>query len=80
MGPQGVILISPSADSPSNNVLKTLKIDCENDLCAEYSEKILGDMVAVLVKDQEDVKQYRKYVKTCIQFEAINNVNGLTRR
>jgi hypothetical protein len=75
--PQRVILISPSAHSPSNNVFKTLNIDWENDVYEEYSDKILDEIVAVLVKDQEEAKKNKQYVKAYIRFQNVSNIDDL---
>jgi hypothetical protein len=75
--PQRVILISPSAYSPSNNIFKMLNIDWDNDVYEDYSDKGLDEIVEGLTQDQDEAKEYRQYVKAYIKFEAINNIDDL---
>jgi hypothetical protein len=77
MVPQRVILISPSAHSPSNNIFKMLNIDWDDDVYEDYTDAGLDSIVEELTKDQQDAKEYRDYVKAYIKFEAINKIDDL---
>ena len=61
--PQLVILIPPSANSPSNNICKLLNINWDKDVYEEYSDKTLDEIVEGLSKDQTVGQNYRDYVK-----------------
>ena len=74
--PQRVILISPSANSPSNNMFKSLVIN-DDDIYEEYSDQLLDEIVQGLTDDQVEAKEYQNYVKAYIRFEKIKNINDL---
>ena len=74
--PQRIILISPSAHSPSNNMFKSLVIN-DDDIYEEYSDKLLDEIVQGLTDDQAEAVTYRDYVKAYIRFEKIKNIDDL---
>ena len=75
--PQRVLLISPSAHSPSNDIFKSLNIDWDNDVFEEFTEKLLDDIIKKLHEDQEQAKEYQNYIKAYIKFEKITNIDDL---
>ena len=73
-----VILISPTAHSPSNNFFECLNIDWENDVIEEYKDNEFDDKIKEIKDDQKEAENYQKYKQAYEEFEKIDDVNKMS--
>ena len=77
--PMRTILLSTTAHSDSNKILKNLKsIDWDTDVIEEHNDEVLKDKIEELKEDLENANDYKKYREVWIKFKKINDVDELT--
>ena len=72
-----ILLISPTAFSPSNNCFRCLNIDWENDIMEDYDEDEFKGKIQEIKQDHEDAKEYRNYCRCYKIFEKIDDPNKM---
>ena len=72
-----ILLISPTAFSPSNNCFRCLNIDWENDIMEDYDEDEFKGKIQEIKQDHEDAKEYRNYCRCYKIFEKIEDPNKM---
>lgn len=77
--PMRTILLSTTAHSDSNKILKNLKsIDFDNDVIEEYTDGALIDKIQEIKEDLEEAKNYKEYREVWKKFEKIDDVDELS--
>lgn len=73
-----IILVSPTAFSPSNNCFKCLDgINWEDDIMEDYDEDAFKAKIQEVKKDQDEAKQYQEYCRCYKVFEKVDDINQM---
>lgn len=76
--PMRTILLSTTAHSDSNKILKNLKsIDWDNDIIEEYEDDILINKIEEIKADLEQAKDYKEYREVWNKFKKVDDVDDL---
>ena len=69
------ILFCPTGNSNFNTIYKSLKsLDQENDIILNYSDAVLLDVLDQIAKEEEEIKEYYKYLKSYNKFKKNNKL------
>lgn len=72
------IIISPTAQSGANEVLKTLKsLDYETDVHSEYSDEVLINILDDIKAKQKEWEAYLEYKKIYDKFMKVRNIDKM---
>lgn len=72
------IIISPTAQSGANEVLKTLKsLDYETDVYGEYSDEVLLNILDDIKAKQKEWEAYLEYKKIYDKFMKVRNIDKM---
>jgi hypothetical protein len=75
--PMRIILFSPTADSPYNPILRTLKDLKDEDIYTQYDDKILEDVLNDIELVKEECEERQEYIKLYKKALKLKNVNKL---
>ncbi len=69
------ILFCPTGNSNFNTIYKSLKsLDQENDVIVNYSDSTLLTILEQIAQEEEEIKEYYKYLKSYNKFKKNNKL------